>query len=236
MARWVQRLVVRRPKPAHASGDAPPMPVVAVRGIPLLSARLGEQRRHGVRLDQVDQTTCGTAVLVALAAWADPAELARLDGLGAIGAAAGAAGGAAGFGERYDARQREIHVQTNRLWPRALGTTPWAMAGWLRRHDPAAGGYRVRLVDDCAAADVAELLAAVEHALAADRPVSLLVGSFVPRHYVLVLGRLDGPDGGWRVYEPTSGSVRRLDPGLVGQRSLAPVLGFDRLHAALLPT
>ncbi len=212
------------------------MPVTAVPGPPLLSGGLGEQRRHGVRLDQVDQTTCGSAVLVALAAWADPDELARLDGATAIGAAGARAGAAAGFGARYDARQQEVHAQTNRLWPRAFGTTPWAMAGWLRRHAPAAGGYRVRLVDDCAAADVAELLAAVEHALAADRPVPLLVGSFVPRHYVLVLGRLEGPDGGWRVYETTSGSVRRLDPVLVGQRRLAPVLGFDRLHAALLPT
>ncbi len=212
------------------------MPVAAARGTPLLSGLLGEQRRHGVRLDQVDQTTCGSAVLVALAAWAEQGELARLEGLGVVGAAAGAVAGAAGFGERYDARQQEVHAQTNRLWPRALGTTPWAMVGWLRRNAPAAGGYRVWLVDDCARADVAELLEAVEHALAAGRPVPLLVGSFVPRHYVLVLGRLEGPDGGWRVYETTSGSVRRLDPVLVGQRRLAPVLGFDRLHAALLPT
>jgi hypothetical protein len=212
------------------------MPVTAVPGPPLLSGGLGEQRRHGVRLDQVDQTTCGSAVLVALAAWADPDELARLDGATAIGAAGARAGAAAGFGARYDARQQEVHAQTNRLWPRALGTTPWAMIRWLRRHAPAAEGYRVRLVDDCAPADVAELVEAVQHALAAGRPVPLLVGAFVPRHYVLVLGRLDGADGAWRVYEPTSGSVRRLDPGLVGQRRLGPVLGFDRLHAALLPT
>jgi hypothetical protein len=236
MARWLQQRVVRRREPARAGGGAAPMPVVAGRETPLLSGRLGEQRRHGVRLDQVDQTTCGSAVLVALAAWAEPGELARLDGLGVAGAAAGAAGGAAGFGARYDARQREVHAQTNRLWPRALGTTPWAMVGWLRRHVAAAGLYRVRLVDDCAPADVGELREAVEQALGAGRPVPLLVGSFVPRHYVLVLGRLDGPDGGWRVYEPTSGSIRRLDPALVEQRRLAPVLGFDRLHAALLPT
>ena len=239
IARWLQRLVVRRRKPARGGGGALPVPVMAAHGTPLLSGRLGEQRRHGVRLDQVDQTTCGSAVLVALAAWAEPGELARIEGLGAIGtagAAAGAAAGTSGFGARYDARQQEVHAQTNRLWPRALGTTPWAMVGWLRRYAPAAGGHRVRLVDDCGPADVAELLEAVERALAANRPVPLLVGSFVPRHYVLVLGRLDGPDGGWRVYEPTSGSVRRLDPALVRQRRLAPVVGFDRLHAALLPT
>jgi len=63
--------------------------------------------------------------------------------------------------------------------------------------------------------------------------VSLLVGSLVPRHYVLALGVLD--DGRWRVYEPTSGQVRAVDLRLVRERRLAPVLGFDRLHAALLP-
>ncbi|MDT7614842.1 MAG: hypothetical protein QOF00_2289, partial [Pseudonocardiales bacterium] len=42
-------------------------------------------------------------------------------------------------------------------------------------------------------------------------------------------------DGTWRVYEPTSGQIRVLDPVLVGRRALDPVLGFDRLHALLLP-
>jgi hypothetical protein len=65
------------------------------------------------------------------------------------------------------------------------------------------------------------------------RPVPLLVGSFVPRHYVLALG---ADVDGWRVYEPTSGQVRALDPAAIGERRLAPVLGFDRLHAVLLPT
>jgi hypothetical protein len=46
--------------------------------------------------------------------------------------------------------------------------------------------------------------------------------------------RTDGD--GWRVYEPTSGQVRLLDPAAVRGRRLAPVLGFDRLHAVLLPS
>jgi hypothetical protein len=65
--------------------------------------------------------------------------------------------------------------------------------------------------------------------------VPLVVGSFVPRHYVLALRR-DGDGDGWRVYEPTSGQVRLLDHGAVRARRLAPVLGFDRLHAVLLPS
>ena len=46
---------------------------------------------------------------------------------------------------------------------------------------------------------------------------------------------LDGEGDGWRVYEPTSGQVRVLDLALVRERRLARVLGFDRLHAVLLP-
>ena len=46
-----------------------------------------------------------------------------------------------------------------------------------------------------------------------------------------------GADGdSWRVYEPTSGQVRLLDTAAVRERRLAPVLGFDRLHAVLLPS
>ncbi len=222
---------------------AQPEPAALVRPLaagrrPLLTDRLGEPRRGGVRLDQVDGTTCGSAVLIALAAWADPAETARLDGdeaaTAATGAGAGArAGVAIGFGARYDARQKEVHRQSTRFWPRALGTTPWGMVGWLRRHSPAAGPYRVRLVDDVSAADVDDALAEAGAALTAGRPVPLLVGSLVPRHYVMGLGVLG--DGRWRVYEPTSGQVRALDLRLVRERRLASVLGFDRLQAVLLP-
>ncbi|GEL16807.1 hypothetical protein [Pseudonocardia asaccharolytica] len=187
---------------------------VVPRGHRLLDDAVGDQYRDGVRLDQVDGTTCGSAVLVALAAWADPAEAKRLARSG------------------FDERQRQVHRETNRLWPRALGTTPWGMVRWLHDHAPDAGRYEVRLVDDTSAADVADLTRAVTAALAVDRPVPLLVGSLVPRHYVLALA---GSDRVWRVYEPSSGSVRALHVELVRRRRLVPVVGFDRLHAALLP-
>jgi hypothetical protein len=238
VARWVGsrvgRAAFRRAQPEAAAQVRP----LAGGRRPLLSDSLGEQRRGGVRLDQVDGTTCGSAVLIALAAWADPAETRRLDGeqtasaSGAGGAAGAHAGVAVGFGARYDARQRQVHRQSTRFWPRALGTTPWGMVRWLRRYAPGAGPYRVRLVDDVSA-DVDDALSQGAAALAAGRPVPLLVGSLVPRHYVLALGMLG--DGRWRVYEPTSGQVRALDLKLVRERRLAPVLGFDRLHALLLP-
>ena len=212
-------------------------PVAAVRPLaagrhPLLTDRVGAQRRAGVVLDQVDGTTCGSAVLVALAAWADPAELRRLEGPDEQRAAVGGgvAPARAAFGARYDARQKQVHRESTRFWPQALGTSPWGMVRWLREHVPAAGPSRARTVDDTDPADVRALVGAVEQALRAGRPVPLLVGSVVPRHYVMATG-LDGAH--WKVYEPTSGELRVVDPAAIGRHALR--LGFDRLHVALLP-
>jgi hypothetical protein len=222
--RWVQRRLRRGSRRRVVPvAEVRPLPGV---GRPLIGTGLGEQRYGGVRLDQVDGTTCGSAVLIALAAWADPAEVARLEGEGAQPLAG------AGFGARFDVRQKQVHRETNRLWPQALGTTPWGAARWLRDHVPAAGRYRVRLVDDLSARDVADVLDVAGGALAGGRPVPLLVGASVPRHYVMAMG-LHGDR--WRVYEPTSGQVRLLDLDAVRERRLGPVLGFDRLHAVLLP-
>ena len=228
------------------------VPVAAVRPLaagraPLLTDRVGDQRRGGVQLDQMDGTTCGSAVLVALAAWADPAETRRLDGSADTdpgrGSAAGGGRGvladqapapdlAPGFGPRYDRRQKQVHRESARFWPRALGTPPWGIVAWLRRNVPAAGPYRMRLVDDLSATDLAGVIDAVTVAVRAGRPVPLLVGTVVPRHYVMAVG-VQG--GGWKVYEPTSGQIRVLDPSSIRRRELAPVLGFDRLHVAFLP-
>lgn len=238
--RQVQRLVGRgRARSPVAAGRLP----VGGRA-PLLTDEVGRQIRGGVRLDQVDGTTCGSAVLVALAAWADPGEVARLDrppgGPGILG------GPTAGFGARYDARQKQVHRESTRFWPQSMGTTPWGMTAWLRRYAPGAGPYRVRLLDDTAAGDVTAAIAEVDTALAAGWPVPLLVGPFVPRHYCLALaaeggdtegGGTEGNTAGgvWRVYEPTSGEVRTVPVARIGSRTLAPLLGFDHLHAVLLP-
>ncbi len=214
------------------------VPVAAVRPLaggraPLITDQLGLQSRNGVKLDQVDGTTCGSAVLVALAAWADPSETGRLDGGTTALTGSGVAGIKVGFGARYDARQREVHAASTRFWPQALGTSPWGMVAWLRRNAPGAGPYRVRLVDDASASDVSAAIDTVEAALAAGRPVPLLIGAFVPRHYCLALSRADAD--AWRVYEPTSGEVRVVELDLLRRRAIAPILGFDRLHAVLVP-
>ncbi|HVH22747.1 MAG TPA: hypothetical protein VNA11_09845 [Pseudonocardia sp.] len=235
LGRWVQRLVGgRRSEPVRV---AEIRPLGGVRR-PLVTDRLGEQRRGGARLDQVDGTTCGSACLVVLSAWADPDETRRLDGEAGPGGPADwvgqpAAGGLTiGFGARFDARQLQVHRESTRFWPRALGTSPWGMVGWLRRNVPGAGPYRVRLVDDSSAADLADAIAHTEAALAAGRPVPLLIGNFVPRHYVLALAT---GDGGWRVYEPSSGQVRLVTPDQLRGRATTELLGWPRWHAVLLP-
>ncbi|HEX4249559.1 MAG TPA: hypothetical protein VH008_16970 [Pseudonocardia sp.] len=200
----------------------------------------GPQVGAGVRLDQVDGTTCGTAVLLALATRADPLlALALTEPVD-------------GFGDRFDRAQLLVHRQSNLWWPRALGTTPWGMTGWLARRATGVGPYRVRWVshrratrhpgvrgrsapydpDDVLAGVVSE----VDRALALGDPVPLLVGARLPRHYVLALR----PDGGageprWRIYEPGSGEVRVVPVAAVRERRLASWLGFDRVHAVLLP-
>ncbi len=228
--RWGQRLVGRRAGPVVSVAAVRPL---AGGRAPLVVDRLGVQTRGGAMLDQVDGTTCGSAVLVALAAWADPGETRRLDGPGGGVAAVGSTGIAVGFGGRYDTRQRQVHRQSTRFWPQALGTSPWGMVAWLRRHAPGAGPYRVRLVDDRAPADMAAALDAANAALAVGRPVPLLIGAFVPRHYCLALSR---EGDAWHVYEPTSGEVREVPLDRVRRSALGDLLGFARLSAVLLPS
>ena len=234
IARSVQRLVVRR-RPAPPP-SVPPVRLLAAGRRPLIVDRLGPQRHGGAVLDQVDGTTCGSAVLVALAAWAEPAELERLDGAGRAAAGSSTSSttsSALGFGARYDVRQLQVHRESTKFWPAALGTSPWGMVAWLRRNAPGAGPYRVRLVDDSSASDVDDAITAVDAALASGRPVPMLIGTFVPRHYVMATG---ASPTAWRVYEPTDGEVREVPRDTVRARSTAALLGFDRLHALLLPT
>ena len=77
--RWAQ-VLFRRGKGGGAVAKVAAVRPLAGGRAPLIDDRLGLQTRGGAKLDQVDGTTCGSAVLVALAAWADPTETRRLDG------------------------------------------------------------------------------------------------------------------------------------------------------------
>jgi hypothetical protein len=85
----------------------------------------------------------------------------------------------------FDERVLAMHRRLNRWWPRALGTTPWAVA---RR----VGGRVRRFRTD-------EVVAALP------TPVPVYLGSrWLPRHVVLAL---DYGDDGLRVYNPARGAV-----------------------------
>lgn len=210
--RWARRLGPVPVEPAPTPPVAPPWTDALVR------RAAGRQCRDGVPVDQVDGTTCGAAVLVVLRAALDGGYRATvIDPRLEPG--------------RFGAEQLLVHRQSTRWWPRALGTSPWGMAGWLRRSGVVS--LRVRLVDAADGTDLAAVVAEVDAALAAGWAVPLLVGSLVPRHWCLALPGL--PEGGWLAYEPSSGSVRQVPAATVAERRLKPVLGFGDLQAVLLP-
>ena len=228
--RWAQ-VLFRRGKGGGAVAKVAAVRPLAGGRAPLIDDRLGLQTRGGAKLDQVDGTTCGSAVLVALAAWADPTETRQLDGRGR--AAVAATGMAVGFGGRYDARQRQVHKESTKFWPQALGTSPWGMVAWLRRHAPGAGPYRVRLVDDRNPADLTAVIEAANAALAVGRPVPLLVGVGPPAPL------LPRAVGDRRRLARLRAHQRRGPGGAARPRAAQHarrLLGFDRLSAVLLPS
>ncbi|BBZ19828.1 hypothetical protein [Mycolicibacterium gadium] len=168
----------------------------------------------GLRLRQRDGVTCGPSVAVMAGALLDPARHAAL---------AEPHSGAALFA----AEQLRVHADVNRIWPRRLGTTPWGMARAITAVGATAGvcyrwrlfrGRRDKLVD---------VLAAVGR----DRPVAMLVGGGIPRHWVLVVAV--GADA-LTCYEPSSGELRTVDVAAVRESRLTG-LGFPRPFAFVLP-
>lgn len=157
-------------------------------------------------LRQRDGVTCGPSVAVVAGALID--------------AEYGAPLRADGAHQWFHAEQGRVHSAINTVWPRALGTTPAGMARALSAHGR---GYRWRP----AGRSVSDVFAAVGDG----SPVAMLIGTVIPRHWVL-LTELSGL------------SVRCYDPG-VGRLVGVPVadiragrirgLGFPRPFAFVLP-
>jgi hypothetical protein len=168
----------------------------------------------GLRLRQRDGVTCGPSVALMTGALLDPARRAAL---------AEPDSGPALFA----AEQVRLHAAMNRIWPRRLGTTPWAMARALTAQGSTAGvPYCWRLFRGRR-----DGLADVVHAVTKDRPVAMLVGRFVPRHWVLIVDAV-GPT--LQCYEPSSGEVRAVDAEAV-RRGRLTGLGYPRPFAFVLP-
>jgi hypothetical protein len=172
-----------------------------------------------LHLRQRDTVTCGPAVAVVAGALLDPAYRKKLTGRGEAGAAAGRAW--------FDGEQGRVHDQVNRLWPRKLGTTPMGVARAMSAHSGTYGvryGWRLCRGRRDAMADV---LAEV----AAQWPVAMLVGRFIPRHWVLIV---ETTGDVLRCYEPSSGEMRSVDVAAVRGARLRG-LGFPRAFAFVLP-
>ncbi len=175
----------------------------------------------GLHLRQRDGVTCGPAAAVVAGALLDPAYRSKLTGWGGVGAVGRA---------WFDAEQARVHQSVNRIWPRALGTTPAGMARaisahgvrhgvWYRWH-PARGPW-------CRGGGLAD----VRRALESGWPVAMLVGRVIPRHWVLIV---DVVDDVLQCYEPSSGEVRPVELAAVRHSRMTGV-GYPRAFAFVLP-
>lgn len=164
----------------------------------------------GLRLRQRDGVTCGPSVALVAGALLDPARRTML-----------------AAPDRFAAEQLRVHADVNRIWPRRLGTTPWAMARAITLQAAAVGSpYRWRWWRGRC-----DQLTDVLDAVAAGRPVAMLVGRVVPRHWVLIV-EVSGDV--LSCYEPSSGEVRTVDLAAVREARLRR-LGFPRPFAFVLP-
>lgn len=124
----------------------------------------------------------------------------------------------------FDAEQARLHRRLNRIWPRALGTTPMAVARALSAHSAVAYRWRPAHLRDDPLLDVRE-------AVLLSWPVAMLVGRFIPRHWVLLQGWVDDE---FHCYEPSSGTAIGLAAADIRRAGITGV-GFPRAFAFVLP-
>lgn len=123
----------------------------------------------------------------------------------------------------FATEQGRVHRSVNLIWPRVLGTTPAGMVRAFNSHNKARYRWRpVRRHDG---------LHDVCVAVKAGWPVAMLVGSTIPRHWVLLVG-ID--DDVLRCYDPASGRLIGVPVSAVRDGRVAG-LGFPRPFAFVLP-
>ena len=170
---------------------------------------MGRVKLAALGLQQRDGVSCGPAVAVVAGALLDPDYGADLT-------------------DRawFDGEQGRVHAAANRVWPRALGITPWGMAGTISGHS---AGYHVRY--GWRLPRRRDALADVKRAVAAGWPVAMLIGNAIPRHWVLIVDRRGET---LHCYEPSSGEVVPVPEAAVRVGRLT-ALGFPRVFAFVLP-
>lgn len=167
-----------------------------------------------LHLRQRDGVTCGPSVAVVGGALLDPTYRAKLSSPESRQA-------------WFASEQLRVHNEVNTIWPRMLGTTPMGIARALTAHGAAAGvRYRWRLFRGRR-----DSLSDVLRAVNSGCPVAMLIGRFIPRHWVLFV---DVAGHELQCYEPSSGEVRSVGVDAV-RRSGLTGLGYPRAVAFVLP-
>lgn len=207
-------------------------------------------------LRQIDETTCGAAVLAMVALTTDPFVAVWL-ATGRIfadhrpAAVAGVLGGDWKSGprtleSRWAALQRALHAEARRgalgpfTWPGSLGTPPWGLARMVR---PFGVRYRGASLDDRSAEAAAAWVAHASAALADSLPVPLYsagdsalgLDTAVPRHVILLVARVED---GFLAYEPSRGALMHLpDAAFTGPGPRRASLGhWSRVAWLVLPS
>jgi hypothetical protein len=177
-------------------------------------------------VQQVDNTSCGSMTVLMARAMTDPLYALYLTTGDSTDRAAASA---EQFQARLTAEDHRIHDATNRFWPQGLGSTPAGLTTELNRHADALGTrYESRLVTGTGGASA---LGDAARAATAGQPVPVLIGGWIPRHYVLLIGR-EGTD--LLLYEPGYATVDRVNAQdfLDGK---IDVLGFHHIYAVVTP-
>ncbi len=206
-----------------------------------------------VKAIQVDQTTCGAAVMGLMAMMTDP--------FVALWVASGQHAGdyrppevlriesermATGTVEqRWKSLQRSNHLASTRhalwvvSWPRAWGTPPWRIDDVVRC---AGVKFDSVTIDPGNEVDTRAILTHVSAALADGIPVPLFtsgdsargLSTVIPRHVVLAVARTAD---GLRLYEPSRGALYSVtEQQLATPGAALPALGhWNRLAVAVVP-
>ena len=192
------------------------------------------------RLAQPDATSCGSAVAVLAYALLDPVYRDSLfTGSGQL------PDGPDAVRRRFASDVSAMHRLTNRAtgyggrhqlpWPRSLGTLPTTLAGTLSSLTPEGDRYHTILLRPGLTGGRTErrfelLARSVHHGL----PCPLYTGThLLPRHVVLAVGS-PGP-GVLSVYEPSRGTLERLNRDQFTGSQTLDLAGWSHLWFAILP-
>jgi hypothetical protein len=168
---------------------------------------------------QVDETTCGSAVLAMLGLAGDPRAALWLAGEDPAG--------------RFVRLQHAIHAATNRRalvmagWPRTYGTPPWGAARFASyggvRYTHRVAGSRALLE-----AAVASARAGIPVPLYTGGDVTIGWDSAVPRHVVLLtLADGEGTEGSAVLYEPSGAGLHTVPVAALLDPPPVPAAGSE---------